>query len=71
MSNAAEFGFLPGKLAVDLIQNRERQGASRRFLPVFFKQSPAASALPLTKSTACQGEKVADRPDEGAELELI
>jgi len=39
--------------AVDLIQNRERQGASRRFLPVFFKQSPAASALPLTKSTAC------------------
>jgi len=24
-----------------------------------------------TKSTACKGEKVADRPDEGADLELV
>ncbi len=38
--------------AVDLNQNRERQGASRRYVPVFFEQSPAPSALPLTKSTA-------------------
>ncbi len=36
--------------AIDFIKNRERQGASRGFFRVSLKQSPAASALPLTKS---------------------
>ena len=36
---------------MDLTTDCESQGASRGFLSVFFTQTPAASALPLTKST--------------------
>ena len=36
---------------VDLTSDREPHGASCGFLPVFFAQTPAASALPLTKFT--------------------
>ncbi len=46
----------------------EPHGASRGLLPEFFAQTPAASALPLTKPTPSpleSGEKVALRPDEG------
>ncbi len=39
-------------VAADFVKSRERQGASRRSSPEFFNESPAASALPLTKSTA-------------------
>lgn len=38
-------GSLRNPGAVDLIQNRERQGASYRFFPAFFKHSPAAYDL--------------------------
>mgnify|MGYP003948979523 CR=1 FL=1 len=42
--------------AVDLIKDREPQGASRGFSPLFSNISPAASALPLTKSAASGAE---------------
>ncbi len=47
--------------AVDVFQNRERQGARRRFFPVLFKQSPAASALPLIILHAVRNEAVNPR----------
>lgn len=42
--------------AADLVKDREPQDASRGFSPLFSNISPAASALPLTKSIASGAE---------------
>ncbi len=61
----------PGKQAVDLIPTRS---ASEVLDFKNIGEMPPRWRFGLvkhTKSTACKGEKVADRPDEGADLQFI